>query len=79
MPEKSNVKISAGTAQATRNADQPESFRLMYAVRMNRKARSRRGGAGLSIRERAYLHIRQLQVSGKLEAGSSEGPLTNHR
>jgi DNA-binding GntR family transcriptional regulator len=48
-----------------------ESFRLMYAVRMNRKARSRQGGADLSIRERAYLHIQQLLLSGKLEAGSS--------
>ena len=43
----------------------------MYAVRMNRKARSRQGGADLSIRERAYLHIQQLLLSGKLEAGSS--------
>ena len=49
----------------------PESFRLMYAVRMNRKARTRQGGADLSIRERAYLHIQQLLLSGKLEAGSS--------
>src|SRR5277367_4184141 len=48
----------------------PESFRLMYAVRMNRKARSRQGGADLSIRERAYLHIQQLLLSGKLEGGS---------
>jgi DNA-binding GntR family transcriptional regulator len=49
----------------------PEPFRLLYAGRMNRKARSRQGGADLSIRERAYLHIQQLLLSGKLEAGSS--------
>jgi DNA-binding GntR family transcriptional regulator len=49
----------------------PESFPFMYALRMNRKARSRQGGAGLSIRERAYQHIQQLLLSGKLEAGSS--------
>lgn len=38
---------------------------------MNRRSRSRRGGADLSIRERAYLHIQHLLLSGKLEAGSS--------
>ena len=43
----------------------------MYAVRMNRRPRSRQGGTDLSIRERAYLHIQQLLLSGKLEAGSS--------
>jgi DNA-binding GntR family transcriptional regulator len=43
----------------------------MYAVPMNRRPRSRQGGTDLSIRERAYLHIQQLLLSGKLEAGSS--------
>ena len=40
-------------------------------VRMNPKPRSRRAGVDLSIRERAYLHIQKLLLSGKLEAGSS--------
>jgi DNA-binding GntR family transcriptional regulator len=40
-------------------------------VRMKRKAKPRRGGVDLSIRERAYLHIQKLLLSGKLAAGSS--------
>src|SRR6201996_1755369 len=38
---------------------------------MNRKPRSRRAGVDLSIRERAYLHIQKLLLSGNLAAGSS--------
>jgi DNA-binding GntR family transcriptional regulator len=40
-------------------------------VPMNRKPGPRRAGVDLSIRERAYLHIQKLLLSGKLEAGSS--------
>ena len=40
-------------------------------VRMKRKAKPRRAGVDLSIRERAYLHIQKLLLSGKLAAGSS--------
>jgi DNA-binding GntR family transcriptional regulator len=47
----------------------------MYAVGMRRKPRSRHGGNNLSIRERAYLHIQQLLLSGRLEAGSSVSEL----
>ena len=42
---------------------------------MRRKPRSRQGGNDLSIRERAYLHIQQLLLSGQLEAGSSVSEL----
>jgi DNA-binding GntR family transcriptional regulator len=40
-------------------------------VRMKRKPKPRRAGVDLSIRERAYLHIQKLLLSGKLAAGSS--------
>jgi DNA-binding GntR family transcriptional regulator len=40
-------------------------------VRMKRKAKPRRGGVDLSIRERAYQHIQKLLLSGNLAAGSS--------
>src|ERR1700743_69758 len=53
------------------SVDNHESSPFMYAVRMNRRPRSRQGVTALSIRERAYLHIQQLLLSGKLEAGSS--------
>jgi DNA-binding GntR family transcriptional regulator len=43
----------------------------MYAVPMNRKPRSTQAGTDLSRRERAYQHIQQLLLSGKLEAGNS--------
>jgi DNA-binding GntR family transcriptional regulator len=42
---------------------------------MGRKPRSRHGGTDLSIRERAYLHIQRLLLSGQLEAGSSVSEL----
>jgi DNA-binding GntR family transcriptional regulator len=36
-----------------------------------KKPRNRRGAEGISVRERAYRHIKKLISAGKLEAGSS--------